>query len=209
MSVLLIERRSLSMIAIFGIIALPERSTAQSLAEIAAPIQHLNAALLEVMRAGRTTTFNERFDTLAPSLDRALNVPFILQSAVGLNWASLPTQQQSQLLTAFRAYTLATYVSQFATYSGQRFEVLPGLRALPNGDQVLHTQIISASGNSRVLDYVMHRADDLWKAVDVLLDGSISRLAILRSDFRQLLTNRGASALTSELQRRATGLAAG
>jgi phospholipid transport system substrate-binding protein len=209
MSVLLIERRFLPTIAVFGIIGVPGRPAAQSLAEIAAPIQHLNGALLDIMRAGRTTPFNERSGTLAPSLDRALDLPFILQSAVGPNWASFPTDQKSQLLVAFRTYTLATYVSQFSTYSGQRFGILPGLRALPNGNQVLHTQITLTSGNSHVLDYVMHPADVLWKAVDVLLEGSISRLAVLRSDFRQLLTGSDTSALTAELQRRATRLALG
>jgi phospholipid transport system substrate-binding protein len=41
-----------------------------------------------------------------------------------------------------------------------------------------------------------------WKIVDVLLDGSISRVAVQRSDFRHILANGGSDALVSNLQKK-------
>jgi phospholipid transport system substrate-binding protein len=48
-----------------------------------------------------------------------------------------------------------------------------------------------------------------WKAVDVLANGSISRVAVQRSDFRELLANGGVPALMAALQRKVANLSGG
>ena len=49
----------------------------------------------------------------------------------------------------------------------------------------------------------------MWKAVDVLLDGTISRVAVQRSDFRSLLGTGDAGALIASLERKAMDFAGG
>ena len=46
------------------------------------------------------------------------------------------------------------------------------------------------NGDPIRLDYVMRDENGKWRAVDVLLDGSISRVAVQRSDFRKILAER-------------------
>jgi phospholipid transport system substrate-binding protein len=48
-----------------------------------------------------------------------------------------------------------------------------------------------------------------WKVVDVLEDGSISRVAVQRSDFRAVLASGGSDALLEELSRKASDLSGG
>jgi phospholipid transport system substrate-binding protein len=48
-----------------------------------------------------------------------------------------------------------------------------------------------------------------WRAVDVLADGSVSRVAVQRSDFRRLLTHGGAQALADRLQTKTADLSGG
>ena len=55
----------------------------------------------------------------------------------------------------------------------------------------------------------MHQAADGWKAVDVLLDGSISRVAVQRSDFRALLAGGTADKLIRSLQEKVVQLSNG
>ena len=55
----------------------------------------------------------------------------------------------------------------------------------------------------------MKRMPGEWKAVDVLADGSISRVAVQRSDFRSLLASGGAPALLGSLQRKVSDLSGG
>ena len=184
---------------------------ARAMADTAAvaPIRELCDSLLGIMRAGTSTPFAQRFDRLAPAVERAFDLPAILQLSVGPTWASLPPDQQAALLTAFRRYTIANYVNSFDNYNGQRFDILPDTKALPSGEQVAQTRIISNSGESHELDYVMRQGGGTWKAVDVLADGSISRVAVQRSDFRRLVSRGGASALIDSLKRKTSDLSGG
>ena len=51
----------------------------------------------------------------------------------------------------------------------------------------MQTEIVPKTGSSTRLDYVMRNEGAAWKAIDILVDGSISRVAVQRSDFRTLL----------------------
>jgi len=183
-------------------------SLRQPMADPAAivPIRELCDNLLRIMRAGATTAFAQRFAMLAPVIDRVFDLSSILQVSVGPTWSSLPPDQHSALLTAFRRYTIANYVNSFDNYNGQRFEVQPDSRSLGNGDQVAQTRIISSSGESHELDYVMRQTAAAWKAVDVLADGSISRVAVQRSDFRRLVARGGGQALIDSLNQKTVDL---
>lgn len=172
-------------------------------------VQYLCNALIQVMKLGATTPFSERFNLLAPAIDATFDLERILQVSVGFGWSATPPAQQAALRAAFRSYTVASYVNSFDSFTGQRFTVSPVTRSLPNGDQVVATQIISPSGESHRLDYVMQRTLRGWKAVDVLEDGTISRVAVQRSDFRGILQQGGAPALVASLQRKTRELSGG
>nr|WP_294546591.1 ABC transporter substrate-binding protein [uncultured Rhodopila sp.] len=173
------------------------------------PIKNLVDGLVEIMKAGSGTPFTQRFDTLAPIVDRTFDLPVILQESVGPSWTSLPQDQQDMLLQAFRRYTVASYVNSFDDYKGQRFEVKSGTRPVGNGEQVVQTRITPKSGDAHELDYVMRQGSEGWRAVDVLADGSVSRVAVQRSDFRRLLNRGGAQALAQSLRTKTADLSAG
>ena len=177
-------------------------------ADAAAPITALNRGLLAGMRAGKATPFPQRYNALAPLVEGAFDVPGILQASVGPRWAALPPAQQSQLLDVFRRFTVASYVANFDSFSGEKLEVLPISRNV-GADQVVATQIVPSSGAPTRIDYVMRRTPAGWRAVDVLLNGSISRVAVQRSDFRSLLGSGDAGPLIQSLQRKTADLSGG
>jgi phospholipid transport system substrate-binding protein len=172
------------------------------------PIHELVDGLLLVMKEGMGTPFPRRFEMLAPVIDRTFDLAVILQESVGVTWATLPPDQQQILAQAFRRYTIATYVHSFNAYEGQRFDISPETRAVGT-EQVVQTQIIPKSGDSHELDYVMRQGSSGWRAVDVLADGSISRVAVQRSDFRRLLARGGAQGLAESLRSKSADLSDG
>jgi phospholipid transport system substrate-binding protein len=174
----------------------------------AAPIAALDAALLRIMRAGAATPFAARAAILAPVIGRSFDLPQILRTSVGPRFASLPPAQQAELLDVFTRYTVASYVANFDGYSGEQFDILPQTRAV-GAEQVVQTRIVPVDGEPTRIDYVMRPAGNAWRAVDVLLDGSISRVAVQRSDFRSLLDDGGAAALIASLRRKVAILEAG
>ncbi len=187
--------------------ALPARAAAGDSA--VGPIERLSDGLLAVMRAGTHTPFNQRFDMLAPVIDQTFDLEAILQESVGLSWPTLPTDQQAMLLDAFRRYTVASYVNSFDSFDGQRFDVEPDTKPVGNGEQVVRTRIVPAHGSGHELDYVMREGPEGWRAVDVLADGSVSRVAVQRSDFRRLLARGGAGALAESLRTKSVDLSEG
>ena len=184
------------------------RAQAQAMEGLSAPIDALDQALLTAARNGRQA-FTDRYAALAPVVEHALDLPAILQTSVGPHWADLPAEQQQQLLSVFRTFTVASYVANFNKFNGEQIDLLPETRAVGQ-EQVVETQIVPSGGKPIRIDYVMREGEAGWQAVDVLLDGSISRVAVQRSDFRALLgTGGNADALIASLQKKVADLSGG
>ena len=174
----------------------------------AEPIRALNDALLGLMHAGSAEAFAQRMQALTPAVQRAFDLSLILRNSVGLRWDSIAEAQRQALLEVFTRFTVASYVVNFDSFSGERFEI--DARTRPVGqDQVVQTRIVPSSGAPTRIDYVMRASGGVWKAVDVLLDGSISRVAVQRSDFRSLLAAGDPAPLIASLRDKVAGFAAG
>jgi phospholipid transport system substrate-binding protein len=184
------------------------RSARAQPAAVEQPLEALHAALLAAMRAGKAAPFAQRFDAMAPAVDQAFDLETILRVSVGLSWNGMDPAAQARLLKAFRRFTIATYVANFDKSDGEQFTIVPGTRDSGN-DRIVRTEIHSGSGDRIRLDYVMRETSGTWRAVDVLLDGSISRVAVQRSDFRKILGSGDADALITSLQRKVADLSDG
>ncbi|MGD0104232.1 MAG: ABC transporter substrate-binding protein [Rhodopila sp.] len=200
-----------SLLGLLMIIASPfgPNALADSSPDAAATIKQFNVALLAAMQAGGRTDFNHRFQALASAVDRAFDLRTVLSVSVGLGWASLSQDQQGRLLDAFRRYTVVSYVANFDSYAGQTFTVSPEMRSLDADRVAVKSRIRPLKGDATELDYVMKRTPSGWKVVDVLAAGSISRVAVQRSDFRRLLSQGGGDALLASLQRKTFDLSGG
>lgn len=200
----LLSRRSIFTMtaAVLECVTVPPHAHADSTA--VAPIHQLTDGLVRVMKAGRATPFSQRFDVLAPVIDQTFDLTMILKASVGAIWDTLPHDQQASLLKAFRRYTVASYVNGFDE-DNEHFVINPEPR-IDGDEQIVRIRIIPASGEEHKLDYVMQRGPVGWRVVDVLADGAISRVAVQRSDFRQLMRQGGASALTYSLETKSADL---
>jgi phospholipid transport system substrate-binding protein len=172
------------------------------------PVQELYTALEAAMRSGHTTPFPQRFDALAPVVDQVFDLKTVLRVSVGLRWGNMDADVRARLLDAFRRFTVATYVASFNKYDGEQFQILPGARDA-GADRIVGTEIVTGSGEHVRMDYVMRADNGTWRAVDVLLQGSISRVAVQRSDFRKILASGDADALIASLRRKIVDLSDG
>lgn len=182
-------------------------AVAQDAAGQTAPVVALDDGLIAVMKAGTATPFEQRMQMFIAVVQRAFDLPGVVQATVGLRFANFSPEQQQQLIQAFTRFTAASYVANFDSFNGQRFEISPAVRRVGN-DHVVSTQFIDSGGTTR-FDYVVRDTGAGYKIVDVLLDGSISRVAVQRSDFRSALSNNDPSGLIAMLQNKTATLAAG
>ena len=201
----MIARRSLGLLLLAGLLP----AHAADLPAPAQPIVALNAALLAAMRAGAATPFATRAATLRPVVERVFDLPTILRNSVGAaRWSGFAPAVQQELVEAFTRFTVASWTANFDSFNGERFEVRPELRQV-GADSVVQSNIVPTTGTPTRLDYVMRDTGGTWKAVDVLVDGAISRVATQRSDFRSLLSGGDAAPLIAMLQSKAVALATG
>jgi phospholipid transport system substrate-binding protein len=163
-------------------------------------VQGFYGVLLGTMRDGRALGESGRYARLAPAVDRTFDIPMMTRLAIGPAWGTLSPTQQQQLLAAFAHYIAATYADRFDSYSGEQLQVT-GER--PNGAEVMvQTKIAKSNGEATRLDYLMRQDQGSWRISDVYLDGTISQLAVHRSEFHSILQREGVDGLVMALNRK-------
>jgi phospholipid transport system substrate-binding protein len=176
--------------------------------DMTAPIEQLDAALLQVMKAGKGTSFLQRYDILAPLVTRAVDLDGILQAGVGPTWASLQPAQQTALKTAFQRHSIAIYVSHFDEFAGERFDLYPPAAA---GNTVVRVKIVPGKPGDdvHILGYMMRQSPAGWKAIDVTADSAISQVVAQQEEIRSLVRSSGADGLLARLKQKTTELSGG
>jgi phospholipid transport system substrate-binding protein len=176
----------------------------------AAPVVALDNALIATMKAGSAgDSFASRVAALDPVVRQSFNLPVVEQNSVGFLWSTIPAAQQQALSTVFDRFTVASYVSQFKSYGGTQIQLLPTEKTV--GDKkIVETQIVPGDGGTPTeIDYVVANGANGWQITDVLLNGTISQVAVHSSDFSSLVTAGDASKLITALQAKVTTLSGG
>jgi phospholipid transport system substrate-binding protein len=70
------------------------------------------------------------------------------------------------------------------------------------------SRIVKASGEPVPLDYVFTETSSGWRAVDIYLQGTISELAIYRSEFASVLNREGYDGLIRRIEEKIARLRA-
>ena len=170
-------------------------------------VRSFYATLLTTMKDGGVLGQSGRYAKLAPVVDRVFDVPSMTRLAIGSFWAALPAARQQQLTEAFRHYVAATYADRFDSWSGEQLEVT-GEQPY-NADIIVQTKIVKSNGETTTLNYLMRQNQGSWQISDVYLDGTISQLAVQRSEFISILRREGIEGLVMALNRKADLLSRG
>ena len=186
-------------------VACGSRALAADAGAAAAPIEALDRSLTAMEHS--SANFAGKEAAIAPAVDGAFDLGTILANSIGLRYASIDPAQKGKLLATFRLYTIANYVANFGT-GNATFSVVPGTRQ-SGADTVVQSSVAPATGAPTRIDYVMRDGGSGFKAVDVLLDGTMSRVAVQRSDFRDAFEQGGAGGLEQTLQRKIASLSGG
>jgi phospholipid transport system substrate-binding protein len=205
----MITRRTMLAAGAAFAVSLSALDTRAAAATPATTLTSFYDVLLSVMKEGQKLGFDGRRQKLAPAVMRAFDLSLMTRLVVGLQWPSLPADEQRQLVAAFTEFSVATYASQFDDFSGERFEVDPKPAPAPGGDVIVKTKLVQSSGEPVQLDYLLRQEQGDWRIIDVYLQGTISQLAARRSEFSAILRDQGASGLIAVLKEKTKALATG
>jgi phospholipid transport system substrate-binding protein len=169
-----------------------------------AVVQQFYAELLDAMQHAAALGAKGRYQKLETAVLSTFDIPFMARLSIGPTWYTLTPEQKRTAAAAYGRYIGAVYAARFDGYSGQKFEVL-GEERIKHGILV-RTQIIKASGEPVLINYVLHDNDIAWQIRDVYIGDAISELATRRSEFAGILRSSGIDGLIATLNKKADEL---
>jgi phospholipid transport system substrate-binding protein len=171
----------------------------------AAPIHLLCDRLIEVMKQGHELGFRGRESKLRPVIGNVYDMSLVTKNTLGLAANKLTPEEVSQLADAYGRFSSATYADQFNSWGGERFEI-EAARPAANGLMLVPSFIVGSDGSRTGIDYLVHESNGSWKIVDVLFEGSVSQVAVRRSEFVPIFRQNGVAALIAMLDTKSQAL---
>ena len=162
-------------------------------------VDSFHQALLESMQNAEALGFQGRFDRIDASLAETFDLPFMARVAIGVTWKELEPQQRADFVDLSRRLSASRYADNFDGYSGQDFETLsqePSAR----GTIVVKTALSQLKDDDVRFDYRLRKVGSDWRVIDILLDGKISELVLLRNQYRAVIDDEGYAALVEAIE---------
>jgi len=172
-----------------------------------ATIDRFHAGLLDVMKRASELGYEGRYRQLEAIIGRHFDTPFMASKAVGRYWKEMGEVDQGRLVQAFGRFTVANYAGRFDGWSGQSFE---SEREEPSLYEtvLVYTRLAEPAGDVIEINYRLRAIDGQWRIIDVYLNGTVSEIALRRSEYSSILGREGVDGLISALEGKIRELAA-
>jgi phospholipid transport system substrate-binding protein len=169
-------------------------------------VEEFHKTLLSAMKDSNLG-FEGRFKALSPAVNETFNIPFMAEITSGIYWNRASEDERKKFLAAFADMSTATYAARFRNYTGEAFDIL-GVQEEGRNSIVVRAEITDSDGGHTQLNYLLRNFNGLWQVVDIYFNGSISELAVRKSDYSSILKNGGMSALAAALNAKVAEMAA-
>jgi len=185
----------------------PARAELAPQADIA-QIEKLHAALLEAMKNAEELGYKGRARKVGEVVPETFDSRFMASKVVGRHWKKLDEAQQQQWTDTFQQLTIANLAGRFDRYSGESFET-QGSEPAAHDTYLVRTVVRVPDGEDVQLNYRMLERDGEFRIVDVYFNGTVSEVALRRSDYASLLKTEGFDALLEAVDEQIEDLASG
>lgn len=183
------------------LVALPGAARASGAEGAVALVQALDAVYLDVMKNAKSLGFAGRVAKLEPVLTKSFDFPAMARLSVGGRWRDLTPEQQQKLVAAFARMSIATYAGRFTGWDGEAFEIV-GQEPSTQGTVLVQTRVVAPGKDPVQLNYRVRPGPDGWRILDVFLNGTVSELALRRSEYAAVLDRSGFDGLLSALEQK-------
>jgi phospholipid transport system substrate-binding protein len=180
-------------------LAFPLAAGAAELDGARAPIERLYAVLLECLKNADTLGLEGRRAKIGPAVEAGYDLPFMSEKILGRHWSTLEPADHTRWTETFGRLTVATYAERMTGFTGQVFEVL---RVEPSqrGTAVVYTQVVTPKEEPIAINYRMRQnGTGDWRIIDVYLNGTVSELALRRSEYAAVLQRDGFEKLVASI----------
>jgi phospholipid transport system substrate-binding protein len=166
-----------------------------------AVVETLHDILLESMRQGADLDFQGRFELIEPVVDLTFDIELMGSKSVGRHWKQLSAEDKAIWVSKFRSYLAASFAGNFNEYAGESFETL-GEKSAARETRVVLTKLRVPKSDDVIFNYRVKQSEDGWQIIDIYLKGTVSELALRRSDFSTTLKKNGFDELSAAIDRK-------
>lgn len=201
--------RSISRICTFAsavlLLAAPSTGIAETEASPVQVVERFHATLIDAMKRADELGYQGRYDELSPVLEQSFDLDFMAEKSVGRHWKRLDPESQRRWLDLFVRLTTANYAGRFNAFTGESFETL-GEEPAAHETVVVRTKLVLPKDEDVQLNYRLRQTPQGWRIVDVYLNGTVSELALRRSEYSSVLSRDGFDTLVAQLDEKVSDL---
>lgn len=128
-------------------------------------------------------------DAIGALIDRTHDMQYIARIVLGAGARRITEEQRIQFHQAFRDLSVANYASRLSGLAGNPLEIGEE-REAAFGQRQVDAVLTTDAGKQIHFTYLLRRAGDDWRIVNVLADG-VSDLALRRAEYAGLLREDG------------------
>lgn len=162
-------------------------------------VEIFHAGLLEIMKHAKELGFQGRINELEPLMARCFDLDFMASKTVGRHWKKLSDEEKKHWAETFARFTVANYAGRFTGFTGEEFITL-GVEDAARGTRVVLTKIVVPSEEDVQLNYRVINRSGEWRVIDVYLNGTVSELALRRSEYASALKREGFDQLLTSIE---------
>jgi phospholipid transport system substrate-binding protein len=154
-------------------------------------IRRLNTTLIGIMKSAEEgLSYQGRFERVAPVVQETFDMPFMAAKTIGSYWRKLDPEERRRWVKAFGDFTISNFADRFDGFSGQTLEIR-GERPASRDTLIVETRLNRPGDDAVDLDYRMRARAGDWRVVDIYSDGSVSEVALRRSEYSSFLKGGG------------------
>ena len=180
------------------VLVLPGRAPAADVESARQPIEALYAVLVECLKDADALGLEGRRAKISPAVEVSYDLAFMAEKILGRHWRTLSEADRARWTKTFGSLTVATYAERMTGFTGQVFEVLK-VEPSQRGTAVVYSQVVTPNEAPIAINYRVRSAADGWRIIDVYLNGTVSELALRRSEYAAVLQRDGFEKLVASI----------
>ena len=171
-----------------------------------AVVEKLHESLLMAMNGGAQLGLKGREEMLAPVIESSFDFESICRIVTGRYWKSASDDQKARFMSAFKKLSVATYASNFSSFSGEKFQT-EGSEA-DHEALIVRTTLRPTEGEPVTLNYLLRQSNEHWRIMNVVAQG-VSDLSLKRADYTAVIKTEGFDSLINRLENKSAEMSKG
>lgn len=172
----------------------------QEVSSPTAAVERFHGALIDNMKKGKALGFAGRRAKLEPVVKDTFDTEAMARISTGAGWQKMSEAEHTEIVSAFTAWTIASYAGNFAAWDGENFVTKDQTPDDGKGNVLVNTQLNPKGQPPVLFNYRLHKVGAVWKIFDIYLDGAVSQLAMRRAEFAAVLAKGTPADLVAHMQ---------